>query len=159
MKKLDDATLRAHKGISFVGISASFICHDGEGSFYMALRGQNARDEQGTWDLGGGGVKWGEKVEDVIRREIKEEYGAEVLELEFLGYDDIFRKLADGTPTHWLAIRFAARVNRDDVFINEPEVLDDGGWFTLNNLPSPLHSQALPFLKKYQKQLKQILGS
>lgn len=159
MNKLDPQTLRKHKGVSFVGVSAAFFCHDGEGSFYMARRSAAARDEQGAWDAGGGGVKIGETVEQTIRREVKEEYGADVLEMEFLGYDDVFRTLADGTPTHWLAVRFAVRVDPTQVHICEPEAHDDGAWFTRETLPSPLHSQFLPFLKKYEKQLDRILGS
>lgn len=156
---MDSDELRTHKGISFVGVTTTFLCHDGKGSFYLAKRSQNARDEQGKWDSGAGGLKWGQTAEENIRREIKEEYGADVIDLEFLGYDDIFRKLNDGTPTHWLGLRFAALVKPEQVSIREPESFDDDGWFTLDTLPSPLHSQLLPFFKKYQKQLARILGS
>ncbi len=151
--------IRKHKGVSFVGVTASFFCHDGSGSFYLARRSENARDEQGTWDPGGGGLKIGETVEAAVRREVKEEYGADACSIEFLGYDDAFRKLKDGTPTHWLAMRFAVLVDPAEVSICEPEALVEGGWFTLDTLPTPLHSMFPKFLKKYQKQLKKILGS
>jgi ADP-ribose pyrophosphatase YjhB (NUDIX family) len=151
--------LRKHKGTSFVGVTASFFCHDGKGRFYLARRSQKARDEQGTWDPGGGGVKFGETVEESIRREVKEEYGADAKELEFLGYDDAFRKLADGTPTHWIAMRFAVLVDPTQVKICEPDVLTEGGWFTREALPEPLHSMFPAFLAKYKKQLDRILGS
>lgn len=156
---LEPHILRAHKGKSFIGITATFLCHDGKGSFYMGRRGRAARDEQGAWDAGGGGVKWGETAEQTVRREVKEEYGADVISFEFLGYDDVFRKLEDGTPTHWLALRFAVLVDPAQVSICEPEAHDDGGWYTRKNLPSPLHSQFPPFLKKYKKELNRILGS
>lgn len=159
IQKLDPEILRAHKGISFVGISAAFFCHDGKGSFYMGRRSKTARDEQGAWDAGGGGVKWGDTIEETIRREVKEEYGADAIEVEFLGYDDVFRELTDGTTTHWLAMRFAVLVDPKQVSIKEPEAHDKGGWFTRDKLPSPLHSQFLPFLKKYNLQLDRILGT
>lgn len=158
MQKLDPKILRAHKGISFVGITTAFFCHDGAGRFWLARRSQGARDEQGRWDAGGGGLKWGDKAEDTARREVKEEYGADALKLEFLGYDDVFRKLKDGTPTHWLALRFAVLVDPTQVSICEPESHDEGGWFTREKLPSPLHSQLQPFLDKYKNELDRILG-
>lgn len=151
--------IRQHKGTSFVGVTASFFCHDGNGKFYLGRRSNSARDEQGTWDPGGGGVKFGETVEDSIRREVKEEYGADVIELEFLGYDDAFRQLNDGTPTHWIAMRFAVLVDPKQVKICEPDVLTEGKWFTLDTLPTPLHSMFPQFLKKYKNQLDRILGS
>lgn len=156
---MDSNEIRRHKGISFVGITTTFLCHDGKGSFYLAKRSQNARDEQGKWDTGAGGLKWGQTAEQNVRREIKEEYGADCLELQFLGYDDVFRKLHDGTPTHWLALRFVALVDPEQVKISEPDAFTDAGWFTLDTLPSPLHSQVAPFLKKYKNKLKKILSS
>lgn len=157
MDKLDSDTVRAHKGISFVGVTTSFLCYDKDGEFVMAKRSQNARDEQGRWDSGGGGLKHGVKLEENVRREIKEEYGADVRQLTFLGYDEIFRELNDGTPTHWISFRYAALVDREQVKNNEPESFDDLGWFTLTNLPSPLHSQQLVFFERYKDQLKTFI--
>lgn len=107
--------------------------------------------------MGGGGLKWGSTAEENVRREVQEEYGAKALEVEFLGYRDVFRKLTDGTPTHWLGIDFTVKVDRQEVKINEPDMIDDSGWFTFDNLPSPLHSQQIPAFKKYSQQLKCIL--
>lgn len=156
---MDPSEIRNHKGISFVGVTTTFLCHDGNGNVYLAKRSENARDEQGNWDTGAGGLKWGQTAEQNVAREIKEEYGADVLKLDFLGYDDVFRTLNDGTPTHWLALRFVAQVDPKQVRICEPDAFTDSGWFTLDALPAPLHSQILPFLNKYKKPLKKILGS
>jgi 8-oxo-dGTP diphosphatase len=157
VNKLDPETLRAHKGISFVGVTTSFLCYDKDGEFVMAKRSSNARDEQGRWDSGGGGLKHGVTLEDNVRREIKEEYGADVQELTFLGYEELFRELADGTPTHWISFRYAALVDRQQVKNNEPESFDDLGWFTLSTLPTPLHSQQLMFFEKYKQQLEAFI--
>jgi len=157
MEKLPAEVIRAHKGVSFVGVSIGFICYDAAGQFVMAKRSNKARDEQGNWDVGAGGLKWGDSVEDTVRREVLEEYGAEALKLDFLGYRDIFRTQPDGTETHWLSLTFAVLVDHDQVKNNEPDTFDDIGWFTLDSLPSPLHSQQLPFFEKYRKQLKQYI--
>jgi 8-oxo-dGTP diphosphatase len=157
MQKLPPETLRANKGISFVGIITSFMCYNSEGEFVMAKRGQNARDEQGSWEMGGGGLKWGVSAEENVKREVQEEYGATALNIDFLGYHDVFRELPDGTPTHWLLLSFAVLVDKKEVKNNEPELIDEIGWFTTASFPSPLHSQQLPFFSRYEKVLKQYL--
>ncbi len=157
IKKISPETIRLQKGISFVGITTCFFCYDGKGSFVLAKRSKNSRDEHGKWEVGGGGLKAGVSAEDNIRREVKEEYGADALAIEFMGYRDIFRKLDDGTPTHWLGLDFAVLVGRNQVKNNEPEMFDDIGWFTLDNLPSPLHSQVPSFFTKYEKLIKRLL--
>jgi len=153
-EKLSPDILRQHKGISYVGITTCFICHDGNGNIFMAQRSKNARDENGKWDTGGGGLKWGVTAEDNVIREIQEEYSATPIEVTFLGYRDVFRVLADGTPNHWLALDFIALVNHEDVKINEPKIFDNSGWFTLDNLPSPQHSQLNFILNKYKSKIK-----
>jgi 8-oxo-dGTP diphosphatase len=157
MQKLSPEILRRHKGISFVGVTTSFLCHDGQGRFFMTKRSNKARDERGRWEVGAGGLKWGLSARDNMLREVKEEYNATPLKVEFLDYRDMFRQLDDGTPTHWLALDYAVLVDPKEVKINEPDMFDDAGWFTLNSLPSPLHSQMEAYVTKYSKELQKIL--
>lgn len=149
--------LKRQKGIGYVGITTCFICHDGAGRIFMAKRSKNARDEQGTWDVGGGGLDWGISAEENAKKEIAEEYGVTAHDVTFLGYRDVFRKLPDGTKTHWLALDFIARINREHVRINEPEKFDDAGWFTLDDLPAPLHSQNTHMFEKHHAKLAKLL--
>lgn len=147
VKKLTPEELRAHKGISFIGVTINFICHDGKGNLFMAKRSKNARDEHGRWDFGGGGLKHGESVEDGLYREVHEEYGVTPIKTEFLGYYDAFRETPDGQPTHWLALPFTVLVDPTQVKIGEPEMFEDSGWFRLDSLPEPIHSQFPNFSK------------
>lgn len=156
MKKLSPEILRQHKGISFVGVTTSFICHDGKGHIFMAKRGKKCRDEIGRWDNGGGGLKWGQKAKENAIREIREEYCVTPKKIEFLGYRDVFRS-HNGHENHWLSLDFLAEVDRSKVKINEPDFFNDSGWFSLGNLPWPLHSQTPTLFNKYKKQLAEIL--
>lgn len=148
--KLSPDVLRKHKGVSFVGVTTCFFCHDGDGNLFMAKRSRNARDEHGSWDAGAGGLKWGMSAEENVAREIEEEYGTKPLALQFLGYRDALRQMPDGTATHWLALDFLARVERKNVRINELEMFDESGWFTIDSLPEPLHSQIPYAIEKYR---------
>jgi ADP-ribose pyrophosphatase YjhB (NUDIX family) len=139
------------KGIDFVGISVVYFCHDGKGNFVMAKRSQNCRDEQGMWDIGAGGLEYGDTAEETLRKEIKEEYCADVLGFEFMGYRDVCRE-QNGQVTYWLALDFKVLVNPAQVKIGEPHKFDQIKWWTLNNLPpdEQIHSQLPFYLKKYR---------
>jgi 8-oxo-dGTP diphosphatase len=141
------------KGIDFVGIGVAFFCHDGKGNFLLHKRSGKCRDEHGRWDVGGGGLRVGERLEDVLKREVHEEYGVEPLGHEFLGFEEVFRE-HEGKTTHWLSFRFKVLVDREAAINGEPEMIDEIGWFSLDNLPSPLHSQLPHEIEIYQAQLR-----
>ena len=139
------------RGIDFIGVTCSFVCHDGSGRFLLHKRSKNCRDEQGRWDNGGGSHEFGSKFEETVTREIEEEYGAKPFNLKFIKTYDALRKLAGATPTHWIAVVYAAQVNPKKVKNNEPYKIDEIGWFRFGELPSPLHSQALHTLESVRE--------
>lgn len=98
------------------------------------------RDEKGCWDCGGGAIKHGETIEEAVTREVQEEYGVVPLQIEPLGYSDVLREL-EQEKSHWIAFRFKVLVERSKVVNNEPEKHESLDWFTMDNLPTPLHSQ------------------
>ena len=128
------------KGKDYIGLGVTFFCHDGTGRFVMGRRSKNTRDEHGKWDLGGGGIEFGETAEETLRREIREEYGAEILTHEFLGYTDVHRE-QDGNPTHWISLAFKVLVDPRQIRNAEPHMCDEMQWFTLESLPENIHSQ------------------
>lgn len=141
------------KGFDHIGVSVVYFCHDGKGKFVMAKRSAKARDENGCWDIGGAALEFGEKVEDALKREIKEEYCTDVLDYEFLGHRDVHRK-HNGKRSHWIALDFKVRVNPKKVGIGEPHKFDEIGWFTLSKMPKKIHSALPAFLKNYRSKLE-----
>jgi ADP-ribose pyrophosphatase YjhB (NUDIX family) len=137
------------KGVEFTGVTIVFICHDGNGKILMAKRSKNCRDEQGNWDIGAGSLEFGHKIEDTLKREIKEEYCTDVLGHEFLGFRDVHRN-NNGINTHWISLDFKVHVDRKQTKIGEPEKIDEIGWFQKDQFPTPLHSQLPKFLEKYK---------
>jgi len=140
------------KGVDFIGNAVVYFCHDGKGNFLLNKRNQNCRDEKGMWDPGGGGIELGDSVIETLKKEIKEEYCTDVIEYEFLGYRDVHRK-NNGTNTHWIALDFKVLVDRALIKNGEPHKFDAVEWFTLNSLPTPLHSQFPHFLELYKGKL------
>lgn len=141
-------------GIEHIGVAVVFACHDGEGNFLLSKRGTNARDEHGTWDPGGGAIEFGDSVEGTLRKEVQEEYCTDVLGFAYLGYRDVHRE-QDGRPTHWISLDFKVRVDRAKAGNGEPHKMDAVEWFTLDALPSPMHSQWPEFFAKYEARLRE----
>jgi 8-oxo-dGTP diphosphatase len=141
------------KGVDYTGVTVVYFCHDGQGNFLFSKRSTNCRDEHGCWDEGGGSIEFDHTVEGTLRKEIKEEYCTDVLDYEFLGYSDVHRE-HEGTKTHWIALDFKVLIDREKVKNGEPHKFDEIGWFRLDKLPSPLHSQTPRRLGLYKDKLK-----
>ncbi len=138
------------EGIIRVGVC--FFCHDGQGRYLLSKRSQNCRDEQGAWDPGGGGLKFGESVEEALHREVQEEYAAKPLSVEFLGFRDVLRAI-NNTTSHWVMFDYRVHLNADNVKNNEPHKCDGLRWVTIPELDSmqdPIHSQFPAYLAKYR---------
>lgn len=137
-------------GVDFIGVSTPFFCNDGHGLFLLNKRSQNCRDEQGRWEVGAGRLEHGLTAEENVMKEIREEYGCDGVIQEALPVHSLFRE-ADGKKTHWVMIPFLVKVNPAEVKNNEPDKIDELGWFRLDNLPQPLHSGLAYQLTHYGK--------
>jgi ADP-ribose pyrophosphatase YjhB (NUDIX family) len=142
--------MKRSAGFEYTGISTVFYCVDGKGHLLMHKRSKNCRDEQGRWDTGSGQLQFGEDPAIGVLREVREEYGCEGKILEQLLPISVVRE-HKGMKTHWLAVPFIVKVNPKEVINNEPEKLDEIGWFTLENLPKPLHSAFLNHIIKTER--------
>lgn len=140
------------KGTDHIGVCVVYFCHDGNGRFLMGKRSNNARDEHGRWDIGGGAVEFAESVEETLRKEIREEYSTDVLASEFLGFRDVHRE-HEGVQTHWVALDFKVRVDPDKVTNGEPHKFDEVRWFTTMPTDEEVHSQIPRFLTLYRNKL------
>ncbi len=140
------------KGEDFTGVTVSYLCHDGKGNYLFNKRSVHCRDEHGRWDNGGGGLEFGDGVIETLQKEIAEEYCTPVLKHEFLGYREAHRE-NNGKKTHWVSLDFKVLIDRDKVKNGEPHKFDEIGWFSLDNLPSPLHSMFPAMLKQYKDRL------
>lgn len=143
-------------GTDFIGITTPFYCIDGIGHFLLHKRSVNCRDEQGRWDPGAGQLELDASVEENVLREVAEEYGCKGEIVGRLPAHDIFR-MQDGVRTHWLAVPFFVKVNREEVRINEPEKIDELGWFTLDSLPQPLHTGFAHSLNTFREEFEKLV--
>lgn len=137
-------------GIDYVGISVGVHCLNDKGEILLVRRSTKARDEHGAWDKIGGGTKHNESLVDAAKREVLEETGCEAKNLQFLGFQEVFRE-HNGLKTHWICMLYKCEIDPEKVDVKIPEA-DEFAWYSLDALPSPLHSQflkQLEYLKRY----------
>ncbi|WP_112661672.1 NUDIX hydrolase [Microvirga flavescens] len=91
--------------------------------------------EAGHWGLPGGKVDWLEPVEAAVAREVTEELGVTIMDLELLCVVD---QIDTEGAEHWIAPVYRARNISGEPRIVEPHKHSAFGWFALDALPSPL---------------------
>jgi 8-oxo-dGTP diphosphatase len=112
-----------------VGCGAAIV-EDGRLLLVKRLRAPEA----GHWSLPGGKVDFGERVEDAVRREIREEVGLEIELTKALGIVEMIG--IDGQ--HWVSPIYLARIVDGEARNNEPEKLAAVQWFPFHAPPAPL---------------------
>ena len=114
----------------------------------LLLKRKNTRNERGFWNQPGGGVEFGETIEEAIKREIKEELGVEVALFRYLCFtDQILRK----EDQHWIAISYLAKIKKGIPKNIEPHKHEEIGWFNLTKLPENLAQTTKDSIASYQK--------
>lgn len=126
-------------GIDCIGAAVVFACHDGNGKFLFAKRGEGARDGHGTWEIPAGGIEYGESVRDALHRELKEELCCEPIAVEDMGYKDVILRDDEGILKHWITFEFLVHVDPQTVRIGEPDSCAEIVWRTIDDAPLPLH--------------------
>ncbi|MBS3766878.1 MAG: NUDIX domain-containing protein [Candidatus Cloacimonetes bacterium] len=109
------------------------------------------------WDdnyvIPGGHIELGEKIEDALRREVKEETGLEIYDIKFLGlqqciFDKDFEK-----KKHFIFIDFVCKSNDDKVVLNEEH--EDYIWIKIDEIDDlPMENFTGKLLKEYRKKEK-----
>lgn len=124
------------QGIDYIGVSAGAMIINDLGQIFLAQRGPHAKNEKGCWENPGGGVEFGEKLVDAVKREIREEYGAEIEVIQQFPAED---HLIPDEHQHWVATTFIAKFKKgSEPKIMEPDKCSAIGWFSLDQLPTPL---------------------
>jgi len=156
---MDEITSRVNfdvimiKGRDYTGIVVCNLCHDGQENYVLGLRSDKCRDEHFAWEpTGSGGLKFGELLDDAIRREINEELGVEVIDIMALGVHEARREVG-GVMTHWVYVVNKVEVPRKLVIIAEPEKCLEQRWCKKDDFPEPLMSQFPPILEKFYDKL------
>lgn len=129
-----------------VGVGAILIK---DGKLLLGLRNPDSKKAdselhgEGTWTMPGGGVEFGESLEDTIRREVYEECGIKVYKTKFVSLS--VERVHDA---HFITLGFLC-----EQFSGEPEIREEDivewKWFELNKLPKNLFIATKNILNNY----------
>jgi ADP-ribose pyrophosphatase YjhB (NUDIX family) len=133
-------------GRDYIGVGVGAMVFNQEGKVFLAQRGPEARNEQGTWEFPGGMVGFGEKLLDAIKRELLEEYD---MEIEIIALLCVTDHILISAKEHWVSTAFLARHVSGIPVIRELGKCTHIGWFDLGELPEPLSLATLDCLSHY----------
>ena len=91
----------------------------------------------GEWSFPGGHLEFGETLFDCAKREVMEETGLETNQFELISIADEMRYI-ESDNKHYVNIGIKADYAGGEPKNLEPEKCSGWGWFSLDNLPSPL---------------------
>lgn len=109
--------------------------------------------KDGSWGVPGGLMEVGESLEDTARREVKEETGLEIGELELLDVcsgSDYFLKLSNGDELYSVTAVYLTHKSKGNIEINELESIDLQ-YFNINELPKPINLANRKYIETYKK--------
>lgn len=135
-------------GIDYIGVGGGALIFNDKGEVLLLKRTAKTKNQAGQWSKPGGSIEFGEKVEDAIIREIKEEVGVDIELTKFLNYvDDIM----ESDRQHWITFNFLGKVVGGKLENLEPEKHEEIKWFALNNLPEKLNKNTRESIEIYLK--------
>lgn len=120
------------KGIDHIGVGVGAVIIGPEDRLFLARRGREARNERGRWEFPGGSIEFGETMENALVREVREEFGFEIVVDELL---DVVDHIIPQEHQHWISPTFLCRVKSGEPRILEPHKCDEIGWFRLDEIP------------------------
>lgn len=119
------------KGIDYIGVGVGAVIVNEEGKVFLAKRGANVRNERGLWQIPGGGVEFGETLEDALKREVKEEHG---IDIEIIKLLSVSNHIIPGEKQHWVSPAFLCKIKGGTPQILEPDKCDEIRWFSIEEV-------------------------
>ncbi|MBT2725627.1 NUDIX domain-containing protein [Bacillus sp. ISL-75] len=112
---------------------------------------------EGIWGLPGGLLELGESVEEAGRREVFEETGVEIGQLqlvEVFSGKQYFRKLSNGDEFYPVTIAYVSKdIKKNTIKIDGKESID-AGFFPLHELPEQTSPLVRKMIQQYPNMLK-----
>ena len=119
------------------------------------------RTTVGLWSVPGGEVEFGERVEDAVKREAKEELGIEITIEKMISHWD---QILPQSKIHWHCVAFLCKILKGKPKNLEPDKVDEIRWFPVKSVPKnsgiahvavPLRAFGLISEREFQRRLRE----
>ena len=138
-------------GTDCIGVGCGALIVNDKNETLLLKRTAKTRNRAGFWAKPGGGLEFGDKIEDTVRREIKEEVGVDIEIIKFLGFTENIIKEEN---QHWIPFNYLAKIIGGEVQNLEPEKHEELKWFKLDNLPEKLTHGTQESVNEYLKLIR-----
>lgn len=135
-------------GKDFIGVGVGALIFNDRNEFLMLLRSEKCKNEAGKWMIPGGGADFNERLEDCVKREIKEEIG---VDLEIERNFGVINHILPEESQHWVSAVFKCSIKSGEPRIHEPHKHIELKWFPFDALPENLSKATKLTLEAYKK--------
>lgn len=109
------------------------------------------------WGIPGGKIKSNETSEAALRREMKEETGLDIHDIQFVMVQDCIRSKEFFKPAHFLLLNYTARTESSEVVLNEEA--DEFRWVTIDEAYQlPLNTPTRILLDQYAREKSAVIA-
>jgi 8-oxo-dGTP diphosphatase len=105
--------------------AAMIVEHEGK----ILLARRNKKNRNGFWVIPGGGVDFGETLENAAVREVKEETNVDVEDIQFVGFQELIN-----VPGEYHAVVFFHKAKALTTVISASDDVSDAQFFTIDEI-------------------------
>lgn len=119
-----------------------------EDKVLLGKKAENVGPYPNTWHIPGGGINLGEEtIEEALRRELREEAGIEIKDIEPLGFDEDCEPDKHGEMMHYIFLDFKAQYASGEIEAGDD--IHHLKWVEKSELKNlTLNKPSIKFLKK-----------
>lgn len=100
----------------------------------------------GCWTMPGGKLKYGETFEDAAKREVDEETGIKINDMNVICLNCDVNEHA-----HFITLGFYSEDFSGEAQVLEPDEITEWKWFSLNSLPENIYFPSKKILENYKQ--------
>lgn len=122
------------------------LIFDREGRLFL----MKSHKWEGKWVIPGGHVDLGERIEDAVRREVKEETNLDVYDVEFVCFQEFVYGDGFWKKKHFIFFDYACKTDSTDVVLNDEA--QEYAWVSLRDLDEyPVETYTWNVIREYLK--------
>lgn len=122
------------------------LIFDREGRLFLV----KSHKWEGKWVIPGGHVDLGERIEDAVRREVKEETNLDVYDVEFVCFQEFVYGEGFWKKRHFIFFDYACKTDSTDVVLNDEA--QEYTWARLEELHDlPIETYTWNVIREYLK--------